>query len=210
MPIFLTPSNEPLTDLMDDLRERLHCLDLNMIDEDLSVIDAYTTYQAENKQWLSFPVPRIRKIDVNGAETLLLDGTDYTIDYVAGQVILAVAATANDSIRADYNFDVFTDDELEGFLVQSAREVQVAVRRAIDESSIPDEYKEAILKKAYTNAFKCLIQKTFNYFSVSVGGRTVDKTGLNAAIKNIIDLNEELLTKEINSLRNFNQTNRFE
>lgn len=210
MPIFLTPSNEPLTDLMDDLRDRLHCLVLNMIDEDLSVETAYTVYQAGNKRWLSFPKPRIRKIDVDGFEELLLEGTDYTINYVEGKVTLVIAATADEAIRADYDFDVFTDTDLEGLLVQSAREIQVALHRSVDEAAIPDEYKEAILKRAYTNAFKCLIQPTFNFYSVTVMGRSVDKTMLADTMLKIIDMNEKLLEKDINSLRNFNQTNRFE
>lgn len=210
MTIFLTPSNEPLTDLMDDLRDRLHCLTLNMMDEDLSVETAYTVYQAENKRWLTFPKPRVRKIDVDGFETLLLEGTDYTINYTEGKVTLTSASNADESIRADYTFDVFTDTELEGFLVQGSREVQVLLHRPVDESAIPDEYKEAILKRAFTNAFKCLIQPTFNFYNVTVMGRTVDKTMLVDSINKIIETNEGLLEKEINSLRNFNQTNRFE
>jgi hypothetical protein len=80
----------------------------------------------------------------------------------------------------------------------------------VNTDDVNASYKEAILKKAYTNAFKCLIEPTFNYFSVQVGGRTIDKTALVDSIKTIIETNEELLKQEINSLRNFNQTNRLQ
>ena len=210
MPIFLTPSGVPLSGLVDELRNRLHCLTLNVIDEDLAVLDSYVNYQAENKQWLSFPVPRVRKIDVNASETLLIPTTDYTIDSDEGKLTLVVAATADDTIRVDYTYDVFTDDDLENFLIQSAREIINLLHRKVDTAAVHDNYKEVIMKRAYTNAFKCLLQPTFNFFSVSIDGRAIDKTNLGTAIKLIIDTNEEILDQEINSLRLFNQTNRFE
>ena len=210
MTIFLSPSNSPLSSLAPELRNRLGCLVANVIDEDLAVTNPYTIYQAENKTWLSFPIPRIRKIDVDGIETLLIPTTDYTMDLLNGKITLIVAATADDSVRADYDFNIFTDDDLTNFLEQSAREVQVIIGRTINHTTVPDDYKEAILKRAYTNAFKCLIQPTFNFFRVNVGGRDIDKTNLVDTMQKIIDMNEKLLEKETNSLRNFNQTNRFE
>jgi hypothetical protein len=208
--IYLSPSNAPLASLTPELRKRLHCLRLNVIDEDLTVVTAYTVYQAEHKQWDTFPKPRIRKIDVDGFESNLVETTDFAISYINGTVTLVHAVTADDSIRVDYTFDVFTDDQLTEFLTQSAREINVALHRKLAISSIAEDYKEAILKRAYTNAFKCLIESTFNYFNVSVMGRTIDKAMLVDTIKKIIETNEELLEKEINSLRTHNQTNRFE
>lgn len=210
MPIILSPSNAPLTTLVPDLKTRLGCLIGNVIDEDLSVTNPYTIYQAENRTWLDFPIPRVRKIDVDGIETLLVPTTDYTMDLTNGKITLVVAVTADDTIRADYDFNIFTDEDLADLLEQSAREIMTLVHRNIDVSSIPDAYKEAILKRAYTNAFKCLIEPTYNFFRVSVGGREIDKTSLVESMEKIISMNEEILEKEINSLRNFNQTNRFQ
>jgi len=210
LPIFLTPSGAPLSVLAPELRKRLHCLVLNIIDEDLAVTTAYTVYQAQNRQWVDFPTPRIRKIDMDGVETLLLPTTDYTLSLASGTVTLVVAATADDTIRGDYSFDVFTDAELTDLLAQSAREVNVLLHRKLDTSSIHEDYKEVILKRAFTNAFKCLMEPTFNFFSVSVAGRAIDKTMLVDAIKKIMDENEEIFMREINALRNFNQTDRFE
>jgi hypothetical protein len=214
MPIYLTPSGSPLVSLVPELRHRLHCLRLNMIDEDLTVVTPYTVYQAEHRQWESFPKPRVRRIDVEGFESSLVEGTDFSIDYVNGRITLTLPllhlATADDSIRVDYTFDVFSDAQLEGFLIESAREIKVAIHRGIELTAIPDDYKEAILKRAYTNAFKCLIEQTFTFFNVTVMGRTVDKAMLVDTIKKIIETNEEILQKEINNLINFNQTQRFE
>jgi len=53
------------------------------------------------------------------------------------------------------------------------------------------------------------MEPTFNFYNVTVMGRTVDKAMLVDSIQKIIDTNEKMLEKEINSLRNFNQTNRF-
>ena len=213
MSIYLSPSNQPLSVLTPELRLRLHCLRLNVMDEDLTVEAAttpYTVYQAEHKQWDTFPKPRVRKIDEDGFESNLVETTDFAINYGNGVVTLVHAVTANDSIRVDYTFDVFTDDQLTEFLSQSAREINVAIHRKLNTASIAEDYKEAILKRAFTNAFKCLMEPTFNFFSVSVGGRTIDKAMLVDSIQKIITVNEELLEKEINSLRLFNQTNRFE
>jgi hypothetical protein len=214
MTIYLTPSNQPLSVLLSDLRKRLQCLRLNMIDEDLTAVTPYTVYQAEHRQWETFPKPRVRRIDVEGFESTLVEGTDFTIDYANGRITLTLPllhlATADDSIRVDYTFDVFSDAQLIDFLTQSAREIKVAIQRNLDTSNIAEDYKEAILKKAFTNAFKCLIEQTFHFFNVTVMGRTVDKAMLVDTIQKIITTNEELLEKEINSLRNFNQTNRME
>lgn len=213
MTIHLTPSNSPISSLTPELRKRLHCLKLNVMDEDLTAettIVPYTVYQAENKKWELFPKPRVRKIDEDGFESTLVETTDFTIDYAEGKVTLVLAITANESVRVDYTFDVFTDADLTEFITQSAREIKVLLHRGLDTSNIPDDYKEAILKRAFTNAFKCLMEPTFNFFNASVGGRTVDKGMLVDSIQKIITVNEELLMKEINSLRNFNTTNRFE
>lgn len=210
MPIILSPSNAPLDNLIPDLRKRLHCLTLNVIDEPLAVLDSFITYQGENKQWVDFPNPIIRKIDDTGAETLLVPTTDYTLDLPNGKVVLVSAISSSDFIVADYTFDVFTDEELGIFLDQSAKEIRNLIQRKLDIASIPDSYKEAILKRAFTNAFKCLLEPTFNFFNVTVMGRTIDKAMLGENIIKIMEANEKLLTSEINSLRNFNQTNRFE
>lgn len=209
MTIFLTPSGAPLSALRPELRGRLKCLVLNVIDEDLATATPYTVYQAENKQWETFPKPRVRKVDVDGFETPLVEVTDYTIDYANGVITLVVPVTADDSIRADYTFDVFTDSDLDNFLSEAAREIVVLIHRPINFTSVPDDYKEAIMKRAFTNAFKCLMEPTFNFYNVTVMGRTVDKAMLVDSIQKIIDTNEKMLEKEINSLRNFNQTNRF-
>jgi hypothetical protein len=192
------------------LKKRLDCLHLNVIDEDLAVLTSYTVYQAENKQWLAFPVQRIRKITSAGVESLLLVTTNYTLNATEGTITLLSAADATDVIRADYSFNVFTDTQLAEILVQSFREVNVLVHRKVDVTSIHEDYVEAVLKRAFSNAFKCLIEPTFNFYNVSVGGRTIDKTMLADTIKKIIDENEGLLDKDINALRNFNQTNRME
>ena len=210
MPIYLNPSNSPLSSLGPDLRKRLGCLTGNVIDEDLSVRDAYITYQSENRSWLDFPIPRVRKIDVDGIETLLVPTTDYTLNLLTGEVTLAVAVTADDTVRADYDFNIFTDDDLTDLLEQSVQEIKVLIHRDFNPVSIPSDYKEAILKRAYTNAFRCLVQPTYNFFSVNVGGRAIDKGNLVDTMQKIITMNEEILQKEINDLRNFNQTDRFE
>lgn len=214
MSIYLSPSNQPLSVLTPELRKRLQCLRLNVIDEDLTAITPYTVYQAEHRQWETFPKPRVRRIDVEGFESTLVEGTDFTVDYANGRITLTLPtlhlATADDLIRVDYTFDVFSDEQLTEFLTQSAREIKVAIHRNLNTANIAEDYKEAILKKAFTNAFKCLIEQTFHFFNVTVMGRTVDKAMLVDTIQKIITTNEELLEKEINSLRNFNQTNRME
>lgn len=199
-----------LSAMVPELRARLDCLNLNVIDEDLAVTNSFTIYQAENRQWRSFPVPRVRKIDSTGLEMLLVPVTNYSIDAANGKVTLVVAALSTDVIRADYSFDVFTDAQLSDLLVQSAREVNNLVHRFIDTTDVDPAYKEAILKRAFSNGFKCLMEPMFNFYSASVGGRTVDKTMLVDSVKKIIDENESFLVQDINSLRNYNQTNRFE
>ena len=209
-PIFLTPSGMPLSGLVGDLRKRLDCLLINVIDEDLVVTTPYTVYQSASKGWVDFPIARVRKIDVNGFEVPLVPLIDYTLDLAEGEVTLLAEANGDETVRVDYTFELFTDAELLEFLTQSAREVVNLLHRPLDSANINDAYKEIILKRAYTNAFKCLIEPTFNFFSVSVGGRTIDKTNIVDSITKIMTANEELLVQELNSLRNFNQTDRFE
>lgn len=207
-PIYLTPSGLPISGMVSDLRNRLKCLSINVIDEDLAVTTPHTVYQSSSKEWMSFPVPRIRKIDINGFEIPMVVTVDYSLNLTEGRVTLTSAAGADETVRADYTYELFDDSELLELLEQSAREVKNLLHRNLETDDVNESYREAILKRAYTNAFRCLIEPTFNYFSVNVGGRAIDKTNLTAAITAIIKTNEEMFIQEINSLRNFNQTNR--
>ena len=88
------------------------------------------------------------------------------------------------------------------------REISVLVYRPINQDSIHYDYAVAICKRLYTNVLKALLIEARDYFSVSVGGRSINKTNVVGQLNSIIEQNETQLQAEINVLRTFNKTNR--
>lgn len=158
--------------------------------------------------WESAPLPKIRRIDTNGAETVLFNGDDYVIDFAAGEVTLT-ASVGTDVIRADYFYAPLNDTLLERLLSIAVKEVSVLVYRPIDESNVLKDYRAAVCKRLYTNVLKNLMIEARNFFAVQIGERSISKEQIPAQLEKIKEQNEKDLSLEINQLRNWNQTNRF-
>jgi len=189
------------------LKDRLSKLVFDVVDEDLSAYDTnYKRYNSVNVNWVSSPPERIRLIDTNGVETLLLSSI-YTINQTGGYITFTDAKNDNDVIRADYSFFPFTDAQLLSIVQAARKQLQVLLFRTIDASSIADNYQEAILKKCYTIALREMQFPTIKYFAISIGGRSISKENQVTMTNTLIDNNEKELLMEINTLRYFDKTN---
>jgi len=198
-----------LASLLTGVKRRLSNIQVSIRDEDLSNTTALpaTVFQSRHKNWRSFPVPQVRKIDSLGVETTLFSA-DYVIDATNGKVTLTVATS--DVVRVTYDFDPFTDAELTEELEPARKEIATGVYRTIDPTDVADPYVEAITKRVYTNVLKRLVIEAKDYFSVSIAGRSMDKNTIVDHFTKIIETNEEQLASQMNSLRYYNTSSRLE
>jgi hypothetical protein len=200
-----------VSDLLPDCTQSyLSSLSVEIIDEDLDRKGSSTTvYAAKAKNLFTFPYPRIRKIDAStGIETLLIEGTDYSINHTEGEITFGSAPSG--VIRADYFYHPLDDTVLTNLLEKSVAEIATLIYRRIDLQNIPGEYTAVICKRLYSNVLKNLMIETKDYFAVAVAGRSISKDQVPSHFDLLIKDNEAQLMQEINSLRNFNTTNRLE
>lgn len=211
--IFLNPSIvipgdiTTLTQLCKDtLLSKLFC---QVVDEELCPIDnTDTIFDAKNINWFAAPTPKIKKINTDGSVTLLFSSADYTVDLVGGRITLTSALTEGQTLTASYTFFPFTDTQLNQILEGTVIEISVLTYRPIDTANILQDYRPVICKRFYTNILKTLIIEARDFFSVTVAGRTINKTVIVPQINTIIDQNERQVLSDINILRHFNKTNR--
>jgi len=208
--IYLTPiSGVP----MNVTQLAMHCktqllsmLFVRIVGEDLRPNVDGKIFTAKHSDWNENPKPKITAVNDLGVETLKFDIADYAVSFTGGTVTFPTSTT--DIIRADYNYFPFTDQQLSRFSLQALREISVLIYRPIDVNCIHFDYAAAICKRIYTLVLKALMVEARDYFSVSVGGRSVNKTNIVGQLNTIIDQNEVQLQAEINVLRTFNKTNR--
>lgn len=207
--VFLSPAT--VSTLTAECKSLLSNLTVEIIDEDLtqksSGVD--TLFFGRFDKWLAAPSPKIRKIDTSGVETVLFNGSDYTIDLSAGEVTLTSGA-GTDTVRADYFYAPLNDTLLERLLSIAIKEVSVLIHRPIDELNILTDYKSVVCKRLYTNVLKNLLIESRNFFSVAVGDRQIGKEQIPAQLQTMREANEVELMLEINQLRYWNKTNRLQ
>jgi hypothetical protein len=199
-----------LSSLLPSLKSRLRDLTIGIKDEDLVPASALpsTTFKSRHKNWKSFPVPLIRKIDAAGIETLLHSPADYSLNLTDGEVTLTSATS--DIIRASYNFDPVADSELMDELESARKEVSTLVFRTIDPLDVHESYSEAITKRAYTNVLKKLVVDARDFYSISIAGRSINKDSIVQHYNQIIEQNEKQLLSELNILRYYNTSRRLD
>jgi len=208
--IYLTPvSGVP----MNVTQLAMHCktqllsmLFVRIVGEDLRPNVDGKVFTAKHSDWNMTPNPKVVAVDALGIETLKFDTVDYTVSFTGGTVTFPASTTS--TIRADYNYFPFTDQQLSRFSMQALREISVLIYRPIDVNAIHFDYAAAMCKRIYTLVLKALMVEARDYFSVSVGGRSINKTNIVGQLNTIIDQNETQLQAEINVLRTFNKTNR--
>jgi len=208
--IFLTPLSavpQSIVQLSGECKETLlSMLQIRIMEEDLRPSADNKTFTSKHPTWLASPAPKITAINSLGVETLKFITTDYVQNLVNGSVTFGTATT--DIIRADYFYFPFTDAQLADIAMHSLQEISVLIYRPINENLIEQDYLTPICQRLYTNVLKALLIEARDYFSVSVGGRTVNKTNIVGQINAIIEENEKQLQEAINTLRIFNKTNR--
>lgn len=208
--ILLAPSiglSASLTSLVQTCKQNLLSkLTCRILREILCGEEDNKTYLAKHKNWVEPPQHKIRTIDENAVETRKFETADYTLDKADGKVTFNTTVT--DVVEADYTFFPFTDSQLNEAGKDALIELGVLIYRNINELNIPEDYRPAICKRLYTNILKVLLLEARDFFSVAVGGRTIDKTNIVPQINAIIEQNEKQLQAEINVFRHFNKTNR--
>jgi len=207
--IFLSPSTISL--LTPECLALLVGLQIEVVDEDLrQKTTGGTTYFGKYRTWKAEPKARVRKVNpITGVETLLFaDGTDYTLDLIAGEVELSTITT--DTVRADYFFSPLNDVLIERLMQESVQEVSNLIGRVIDPLAIPDQYHPVICKRLYTNVLKTMQIEYHDFFSISIGGVNISKDNVPKNTDAIIKQNEVQVMEEINALRLWNTTSRFE
>lgn len=207
--IFVTPSSVLPGDINDLAtfckNNLLSYLYVRIVDEDLRPNSANLVFQSKHRNWLSFPEPKIITI-TNGVSTLKFAPTHYSVNLAEGKATFVSATT--DPVRADYYYFPFSDEQIGSLTLESMQEISALIYRPIDENKIPQDYRPTICKRLYTNLLKALLLEARDFFSVSVGGRNIDKSNIVDQINSIIDQNEKQVMSEINTLRNFNKTKR--
>ena len=207
---FLSPAN--VTTLTAECRALISNLTIEIIDENLiqKTSGSDTLFMGRYDNWNSTPqgTPKIRKIDTDGVETILFSD-EYAIDFAAGEVTL-LAGSGTDVVRADYFYSPLNDTLLEELLSIAIKEIEQLVHRKIDDSSINRAYVAVICKRFYTNILKNLLIESRNFFSVAVGDRQIGKEQIPTTLLAIKESNEAEVIMEINQLRNWNLTDRFE
>jgi hypothetical protein len=208
--IFLTPA-EGIPHDVQDLAQTcktnfLFYLQVRIAEEDLLPDPTNKIFTAKHCSWQQSPAPRVIKIDDLGIETLQYTPADYTVSYAGGRITFGTATT--DTIRADYTFFPFTDDQLLQITHSVIGELSALIYRPINESDIPADYRPLVCKKLYTKLLRSLLLESKDFFSVSVGGRTISKANITSQVLQIIQSNEEEILAYIDILRNYNKTNR--
>ena len=206
---FLTPAT--VSALSAECKALLSNLTVEIIDEDLLQKETGSddVFFARFDGWQAVPAPKIRTIDTNGVETVLFATSDYTIDLAGGEVTLASGA-GTDKVRADYFYAPLNDTLLERLLALAIKEVEVLIHRPIDDNNILRDYKAPVCKRFYTNVLKNLLIESRNFFAVAISDRTISKEQIPAQLQAMRESNEAELMLEINQLRNWNKTKRFE
>ena len=211
--IFLDPS----VSIPNDITEiALLCKDVlltklvgRVVDEVLIPFDnSNGVFDAKNGTWVAVPRPIVKRIDDTGVETILLEIIDFTLDLTGGRVTLVTPLTATESLTVSYSFFPFTDPQLFEITKNAAAEISVLIYRPVDQNNIPADYRPAICKRFYTNALKALILEAKDFFSVGVGGRTINKANIVSQTNQIIEQNESQLLSDLQMLRHYNKTNR--
>ena len=188
------------------LKNRFSKFSFQIVDEDLVANSAtYLRYNSPNKIWLTFPTPNVRGI-IDAVETPI-PASAYTVYATDGYIVFSVARGATETIRVDYSYFPFTDEELLDFVQSAEKQLQMLTFHSIDTTNIHPDVQEAIIKKCYTLAIRKMQFPTVKYFSISVGGRTISKENQVAQCNQLIDDNEKELLMDINALRYFNKTN---
>lgn len=211
--VFLDPSvsiPNDITEIMllckDVLLTKLVC---RIVDEVLIPFDnSNGVFDAKNVNWIAAPRPIVKRIDNTGAEIILLENDDYTIDLLGGRIILVTPLTTTETLTTSYSFFPFTDPQLLEITKHSAAEISVLIYRPVDQNNIPADYRPAICKRFYTNVLKALIIEAKDFFSVGVGGRTINKSNIVSQTNQIIEQNESQLLSDLQMLRHYNKTNR--
>lgn len=207
--VFLTPVQALPADVINLAAKcktaLLSYLFVRIVEEDLRPSADNKTFTAKHPNWLDLPLPKITTINSLGVETLRMPA-EYTTSLPGGSIAFPSAIT--DLVRADYNYFPFSDSQLQDMTLFTLQEISVQIYRPINENNIPADYRMVICKRLYTNLLKTLMGEARDYFSVSVGGRTISKTNVINQITTIIDENEKQVLEDINMLRNFNKTNR--
>lgn len=212
--VFLDPSiaiPDDITEITqlckDVLLTKLLC---SIVDEELCPFDSSNgVFDAKNGTWQAAPKPKVKKLNnVTGVSELLFETDDYTIDFTGGRVVLLTPLTTDESLLVTYTFFPFTDPQLFQIARNSASEISVLIYRPVDQNNIPEDYRPAICKRFYTNVLRALILESKDFFSVSVGGRTINKTNIVSQTNQIIQDNEAQLLSDLQMLRHYNKTNR--
>ncbi|TDI97029.1 MAG: hypothetical protein E2O29_01985 [Deltaproteobacteria bacterium] len=212
--IFLDPSiaiPDDITEITqlckDVLLTKLLC---SVVDEELCPFDSSNgVFDAKNGNWQAVPKPKIKKLNnITGVSELLFETDDYIIDFIGGRVVLLTPLTTDESLIATYTFFPFTDPQLFQIASHSASEISVLIYRPVDQDNIPEDYRPAICKRFYTNVLRALILESKDFFSVSVGGRTINKSNIVSQTNQIIQDNEAQLLSDLQMLRHYNKTNR--
>ena len=216
--IFLNPATAipgdvtTLTQLCKDvLLTKLSC---RVVDEQLCPIDnTDTVFDSLHTNWVLPATPKVFKNGSGtggacGTGTLLFTPADYSIDLLAGRVTLVNALVAGETLTANYNFFPFTDPQLVEIVKSTIVEISGLIWRPIPQNAIPSDYRPVICERFYTNVLKSLILEARDFFSVTVAGRTINKSGIVAQISAIIDQNETQVLPALNVFRHYNKTNR--
>ena len=211
MPDIVFLSSSTVSALTAECKAMLSNLTVEIIDEDLMQKSPGDDklFTGRFDKWQSNPLPKIRSIDTSGVETVLFSGADYIVDFSAGEVALTSGA-GTDTIRADYFYAPLNDTLLERLLTIAVKEVSVLIHRPINEANILTDYEAAVCKRLYTNVLKNLMVEARNFFTVQIGERSINKDQIVEHLDKIKKQNEEDLLLEINQLREWNKTNRFE
>lgn len=213
MPDIVFLSSATVSALTAECKALLSNLTVEIIDENLMQLSAGNdkVFMGRYNGWESTPqgTPKIRRIDTDGAETVLFNGSDYVIDFPAGEVTLTTGV-GTDIIRADYFYAPLNDTLLERLLSIAVKEVSVLIHRPINETNILNDYRAAVCKRLYTNVIKNLLIEARNFFAVAISDRTISKEQITAQLEAMRQSNEAELLLEINQLRNWNQTNRMQ
>lgn len=200
--------------LTPDVQALLHGLSVEIIEEDLVFVElgsgSSEIFAAKYRNWIAYPVPRIRTIAVDGTTTLLIQGTDYTVDADNGRITIIAGTEDGVVVRADYYYAPITNELLEQYLSLSVAEIAAAIYRPIDVSAIHPAYLPTVGKRLYTYVLVGLIMEARNFFSLSVAGRSIQKNDVVTNLEKAVEVNEELVQKGINALRLWSPANRYE
>ena len=209
--IFLDPAAQTpddITTLTQICKQNmLTFLSCRIVEETLIPDASNEVFSSKNTDWLAIPSPVINIIDSTGVKTLQIEDTDYTVDLLSGKITF-LSPPVTGTVQADYTFFPFTDTQLTEMVKQALLEICNLTYRHIDPNNINEKYLPPICKRLYTNVLKSVQLRSKDFFSVSVAGRTINKSSIVSQTNAIIDQNEKQLNPEIEALRFYNQSNR--